>query len=473
MGSYQRVGGALLALGVGVVAMGVVGHTAADAPPKQPVSEFAVDAEVPSDAYLVGNVTAINLSPAGGFVSVFGDDFSGTSTVNTSGSDVLPNAFVADPGADGELGVRVGGTSARHVIVDSVAELRKNPNTTIFASPQRVKDTRRDGSAVTPGGTITVDIGTRYAGQSALINLTVDRNDGSGFQATFPCTEGYQGTSSINLKGDGGAQAILNLVRVDENGQICIRSQRAAVGTIVDFLGVIDSDADSFERIIDTRRDGGTLQPGREVAVRVGPPNSVFIGTIVSTNPSSRGWVAAYTNAGGYNGTSTVNSDGVNSVANLVIMQTDEDGNIHLQSKPNPSGLRTDVVIDGTIVSELNPYLRADAKRLRDTRNETPVRPTPTGPITVAEATIIANEFIAAANAGDEATIDELVTPTAFDFGVKDLLFDRAPHSLDSCFQVAGAVNCNLNAATIFFSLVFEPTGNKIGLVSFAFDLGL
>ncbi|MEM9517506.1 MAG: hypothetical protein AAGA42_21845 [Actinomycetota bacterium] len=473
MGSRKRVGRALSALVVGAIAVAGVGTTGADAPPKQPVSDLTVDAEVASDAYLVGNVTAINLSPAGGFVSVFGGDFTGTSTVNTTGSDVLPNAFVADPGADGEIGVRIGGTSQRHVIVDSVAELRKNPNTTIFASPQRVKDTRRDGSTVTAGGTITVDIGTRYAGQFALINLTVDRNDGAGFQATFPCTEGYQGTSSINVKGGGGAQAILNLVRVDENGQICIRSQRAAVGTIVDFLGVIDSDAESFERIIDTRRDGGTLQPGREVAVRVGPPNSVFIGTVVSTNPSNRGWVAAYTNAGGYNGTSTVNSDGVNSVANLVILQTDASGNIHLQSKPNPSGLRTDVVIDGTIVSELNPYLRADAKRLRDTRDDTPVRPTPSGPITVAEATIIANEFIAAANAGDEATIDELVTPSAFDFGVKDLLFDRAPHSLDSCFQVAGAVNCNLNAATVFFSLVFEPTGNKIGLVSFAFDLGL
>ena len=469
----QKLVGAVAVLGTGVATLLLALPTRAEGPPKSPGTELSIDAQVPADTYLIGNATAINTPPAGGFVSVFGGSFNGTSTVNTTGSDVLPNAFVVDPGSDGNIGVRIGGSSARHVVIDSVAELAKNPNTTIFSSPRRIKDTRSDGTAVTAGGTITVEVGAQYAGQFALINLTVDRNDGSGFQATFPCTEGYQGTSSINVKGDGGAQAILNLVKVDANGNICIRSQKAAVGTIVDFVGVIDSDADAFERIVDTRERGGALQPGREVAVRVGPPNSVFIGTIVSTNPSNRGWVAVYTNAGGYNGTSTVNSDGTNSVANLVIMKTDANGDIHLQSKPNPSGLRTDVVIDGTVVPELNPHLEADAKRLRDTRDDVPPRPAPSGPITVAEATVIAREFVDAANTRDEAAIDELVAPGAFSSsGVKNLLFDRAPHTLDGCFTVSGGtVSCNLSAPTIFFSLVFEATGNKVGLVDFAISL--
>ncbi|MEM9514607.1 MAG: hypothetical protein AAGA42_07075 [Actinomycetota bacterium] len=348
---------------------------AAEEPPRPPGAEFQVDADVSSGSYLIGNVTAINTSAARGFVSIFGDEYDGTSTVNTGGNDVLPNAFVADPGADGEIGVFVGGASSRHVVIDSVAELTKNPATTILSSPRRIKDTRRTGEVIGPGSTTTVAVGRQYASDFALINLTIDRNRGPGFHATFPCSEGYQGTSSINTKGDGGAQAVLNLVKVDENGDICVRSQRAAGGVIVDLLGLIESDAAPFGRVADTRTNGGPLEPGVQRRFVVGEPNSVFIGTVVSTNPSGRGWVAAYTNSGGYDGTSTLNSDGTNSIANLVMMRTDSTGAIYVQSKPGASGLRTDIVIDGTTIAELAPHLRATGKRLLDTRLDAAAAP--------------------------------------------------------------------------------------------------
>lgn len=341
-----------------------------------PGLEFSVDAEVAADSYLIGNVTAISKSAGGGWAAVFGGTFQGSSTVNTYGNgDVLPNAFIADPGADGEIGVKVGGSSQREIVVDSVAELAKNPFTTIFASPKRIKDTRKSGVTVVAGGTTRVDVGKQYAGRFAIINLTVDGNTSPGWQATYPCADGYKGTSSINVKGTGGAQAILNVVKVDANGEICVRSLKSAAGTIIDFLGTVKSDADPFTRRVDTRTGSGRLQPGVERSFVVGDPNSVFVGTVVSTNPSAKGWVAAYTDAGGYKGTSTLNSNGVNSIANLVIMKTDNNGAIQLLSKGSANGragLATDIVIDGTMMPELQPYLNAKSKRLADSRDGLP-----------------------------------------------------------------------------------------------------
>ncbi|MEO1058860.1 MAG: hypothetical protein AAFY28_18290, partial [Actinomycetota bacterium] len=165
--------------------------------------DIVIDSGLDDDSFLIGNATAINVPPGAGYVSVYGGDFGGTSTVNTSGVATMPNLFIVDPASDGSITARVGGGSERHVIVDSVARLKKNPATVIYPSPRRVLDSRVAGLAVVPDGELTVDLGERYAGRLAIINLTVDRTAAPGWQATYPCADGYQGTSSINLRGGG------------------------------------------------------------------------------------------------------------------------------------------------------------------------------------------------------------------------------------------------------------------------------
>ncbi len=160
----------------------------------------------------------------------------------------------------------------------------------------------------------------------------------------------------------------MNVVKLDANGEFCIKSSASADGTIVDVLGYLTSSAQPFRRIVDTRTTGAAVGSA-EMELVVGAPNSVFVGTVVSTGPSRDGWLAAFTDRGGYNGTSTVNSDGLNSLANLVIMKTDANGAIHFRAM---DGMTTHVVVDGTTVPELAPFLTADGRRIEDTRDDGP-----------------------------------------------------------------------------------------------------
>jgi len=343
-----------------------------DGLPLVPGEEYEVPADVSTESYLIGNVTAIGESPGGAWAAVFGGEYQGTSTTNTYGFSVSPNAFIVDPGADGAVGVRVGGSSQQHLVVDKIGELTKNQFTEIFDSPVRILDTAKTGETIVAGGETKVYVGKEHAGKFAPVNLTVDGNDGPGWQATYPCSEAYNGTSAINLRGTGGAQAILSMPKVDEDGFFCITGNKDAQRVVVDWLGLITSDAGAFERKVDTRLTGERLQPGIERSFVVGESNQVFVGTIVSTDPSQKGWVGAFTEKGQYGGTSTLNTDGESSVANMVIMPTDSNGAIQLISMyPNGQfspGLATDIVIDGTTIEELTPYFTADAYRVDDTR---------------------------------------------------------------------------------------------------------
>ncbi len=355
----------------------LVGIGAADARrPRDPSpNEYRVESQLPDGSFLIGNATSIGSK---GFVSIYGDEFGGTSTVNsTFDNTIMPNAFIVDPSHDGTFGVTYGSDSFRYLVLDSVAHLAENPYTTILKSPERIADTRAGGRlTVAPGGTTVVRVDPQRAGQMAIINLTVDGNQGRGWLATYPCAEGYQGTAALNALGSGGAQAIMNVVKIDANGDICVRSQRAATGVIVDLLGFFDTNAEPTERRVDTRigLGGGRLAGGQEHRIVVGEPNTVFMGTIAVTNTQQAGWIAVYTDAGGYNGTSTLNRQNGLTRANLIIVRTDATGAIHVMTSGGfPPGLDdVDIVIDGTIVDELAPFLTMASERILDTRFEAP-----------------------------------------------------------------------------------------------------
>ncbi|MEO1059430.1 MAG: hypothetical protein AAFY28_21190, partial [Actinomycetota bacterium] len=215
----------------------------------------------------------------------------------------------------------------------------------------------------------------------------------------------------------GGAQAILNVVKVDVDGTICIRSQRAAVGTIVDLIGFIDSDAEPFTRTIDTRLLPWRLDGGVERCIEVGPPNSAFAGTVVVTNPAQPGWIGVYTESERYPGTSTLNSDGINSASNFVLMPTNDAGEICLRSK---RGLSAEVIIDGTIVPELAGLIEPRAFRLFDSRFDD-----------LAEDTAPTFELLAAGGGSPilpaqivEARCIHAFQPGVFPFWTKELVID-------------------------------------------------
>ncbi len=239
--------------------------------------------------------------------------------------------------------------------------------TFIDAAVERVVDSRGNGvqpvldGKLTPNQPAEIEIADLFgddappADQAAgyVFNLTATEGEGAGFASVFPCADGFDTTSNVNFPGEGadtrGSAATLVVASPDDDGKICVQSNRA-VHIVLDFAGWFAKDQGFVERspfrLLDLR-DGsgaaalpaGQLTPNEELKVQVaglgGLPEggiSAVALNLVGTGAAAPGWLAAYSCADGYDGTSSLNYLAEQSRANFVIAPVDDEGNICLQA---------------------------------------------------------------------------------------------------------------------------------------------
>jgi hypothetical protein len=214
-------------------------------------TELRVRVSDPGVAAVALNVTALE-PDAPGFVTVqaCGQDSVDTSNINLTPGSVTPNLVIAEPDADGYVCVIPSTTT--HLIVDRFASFA--PDAPLhLVRPERIRDTRSDGSVRTPGRVVRftladTSLATGSPVTGVFINVTIVEAAAAGFATAYPCASGRPEASNVNFR---TGQTIANFVSVkpDENGEVCVYSD-AAADILIDVMG---SAGPGFEGIVPTR----------------------------------------------------------------------------------------------------------------------------------------------------------------------------------------------------------------------------
>ena len=207
------------------------------------------------------NVTALE-PEAPGFVTVHacGQRALNTSNVNVVPGSVTPNLVIAEPDPDGAVCLTASTTT--HLIVDRFASFGTDAPIELV-TPDRVRDTRSDGSIRVAGRVVRFSVGDTGLDTGAPItgvfmNVTIVEAGGAGFGTVYPCAGGRPDTSNVNFS-PGQTIANFAVVEPDPNGEICVASSVAA-DILIDVMG---SAGPGFEgitpsRLVDTRSGIGT-----------------------------------------------------------------------------------------------------------------------------------------------------------------------------------------------------------------------
>jgi hypothetical protein len=210
------------------------------------------------------NVTALE-PDAPGFVTVqaCGAGAVTTSNLNVVPGSVTPNLVMARPDADGFVCVIPSTTT--HVIVDRFASFGAAAPLRLIR-PERVRDTRSDGSVRSPGRVVrfAVDdtaLGTTSSVAGVFMNLTIVEAGAAGFATAYPCAGGRPDTSNLNFV---AGQTIANfaVVQPDANGEICVFAD-ASADVLIDVMGSAGAGFTGVGplRLVDTRNGIGVPQP--------------------------------------------------------------------------------------------------------------------------------------------------------------------------------------------------------------------
>ncbi len=184
------------------------------------------------------NVTALEPDTPG-FVTVQACGLAtvDTSNVNVVPGSVTPNLVMARPDADGNVCIVASTTT--HLIVDRFASFATDAPVDLVR-PERVTDTRSDGSTRAPGRVVRFSVGDTRLDATAPIagvfmNLTIVEAEAAGFGTVYPCAAGRPNTSNINFA-PGQTVANFAAVEPDVNGEICVYSD-AAADILIDVMG--------------------------------------------------------------------------------------------------------------------------------------------------------------------------------------------------------------------------------------------
>jgi trimeric autotransporter adhesin len=243
---------------------------------------------VPSDASsAVLNVTAVG-PDAGGFLTVYpcGVPQPNASNVNYKPGQDIANAVVTAIGAGGKVCVA---TSAQTDLIVDVNGALPVETTLSTRTPARIHDTRPAGATVdgieqhsgrvAAGSVTTVRVGGRAGVPSdalgAIVNVTADATDASGFVTVFPCDRPQPNASNLNYP-NGGTVAGLSIAKLGADGTVCFYTS-AAMQLIVDVTGFVPS-MTTYQgrdpgRFLDTRPSGATVD-GQSVGAGVRPADT-------------------------------------------------------------------------------------------------------------------------------------------------------------------------------------------------------
>jgi hypothetical protein len=219
-------------------------------------TELRVRVADPGVAAVALNVTA--LEPDGpGFVTVqaCGLNSVTTSNLNLVPGSVTPNLVMAQPDADGYVCVIPSTTT--HLIVDRFASFGADAPVHLVP-PERIRDTRSDGSVRTPGRVVRfavadTSLGTGSQVTGVFMNVTIVEATAAGFATVYPCANGRPEASNVNF---ARGQTIANfaVVQPDINGEVCAFSD-AAADILIDVMGSAGPGFQGIvpKRLVDTR----------------------------------------------------------------------------------------------------------------------------------------------------------------------------------------------------------------------------
>jgi hypothetical protein len=199
---------------------------------------------------VVVNVTVTQPSSSG-FVTVYagGATMPGTSNLNFTAGQTVPNLVIAPVGADGTIAITNSFGGTVQLIADTfgyyLGGTAADAGAFTSLAPYRQLDTR-DGTGgvsgpVAPGATIRVHVdgngGIPASGVSAVVvNVTVAQPSSSGFVTVYASGTARPGTSNLNFT---AGQTVPNLViaPVGSDGMIAITNS---------FGGTVQLVADTF-----------------------------------------------------------------------------------------------------------------------------------------------------------------------------------------------------------------------------------
>jgi alpha-tubulin suppressor-like RCC1 family protein len=175
--------------------------------------------------------------------------------------------------------------------------------------------------------------------ETVIGTLTITQPIGGGYAATYPCADGWTGTSNINFVAN---QTIAGAFvgRADANGDLCFLTS-SATHMIVDRVasGPITGSHIPI-RDADTRRNA-PVQPGVDLRIVTGQPNKTIVGTVTVDGPRAGGFITLYPCASGRPNSSNLNFAAAQTIANTFFVTSDADGAICAYSSAT-----TNVIVD-------------------------------------------------------------------------------------------------------------------------------
>lgn len=320
-------------------------------------------AGIPADISAVALNLTVTEPSAAGFVSATasGDRFTGTSNVNYSAGQTIPNYVVVGV-RDGKIALRnVIGSGSAHMVADVAGYFTggvpRDPGAFAAMPPQRLADYRgTDGLSADGQRDIQVagmfDIPARVS--AVVVNLTAARTSKNGVSSTYGYLSAFASgtarpaTSTVNYDAARGDNHNLAVVPVGADGKISIANTSPThVGVIVDVMGYFlagDATAPGTlqtippKRFLDTRKSQGPVRAGGEVSVRLagaqGIPNNARAAMVnlTVTEAKSFGFVTAYPAGQTAPGTSSLNYGKDQTMANFAIVPIGADGKVTIRN---------------------------------------------------------------------------------------------------------------------------------------------
>jgi hypothetical protein len=276
---------------------------------------------------VVLNVTVTQPS-AGGHLTVYGDETAtgaaaaapGTSNLNFSAGETVPNLVVAPVGPNGVVDFDNAANGTTHVVADvSGYFTQQTADEYVSITPLRVLDTRKaigtsTVAKIPANGNLTLQIEGANGHEiptagvtAAALNLTVTNPARGGVLTAYPAGESLPTVSNLNFSA-GETVANMAMVPLGTSGDVVFHnSSSGSVDLVADLFGYFTATPSSAglsgyiplsvpERILDTRKSGGPL-PANTVGYAPFTQNSYITAAVLNatvTQPTGGGFLAVY-----------------------------------------------------------------------------------------------------------------------------------------------------------------------------------
>ncbi len=206
--------------------------------------QVAGQAGVPSSGVtaVVLNVTAV-APAAGGYLTVYPDGTSvpGTSNVNFSPGQSVPNLVLVKVGPNGKVDFRNGSGGTVQIVADLAGYYSGSGSALTPVDPVRLMDTRNGTGGVSGPVAAGASVSLQVAGQAGVpssgvtavvLNVTAVAPAAGGYLTVYPDGTSVPGTSNVNFS-PGQSVPNLVLVKVGPNGKVDFRNGSGGTVQIV------------------------------------------------------------------------------------------------------------------------------------------------------------------------------------------------------------------------------------------------